>query len=202
MLEVLTSTTKEAPVSEEYDGPQVVGVDLHRRRTVLLRMTPDGRQLGWSRIDNDPVALALELAKAGPDPEVVLEATYGWYWAADVLADNGASVHLAHPLGVKGFAYRRVKNDVRDAADLADLLRMGRLPEAYIATRYERELRELVRHRAKLVALRSGLKAQVHGVFGQAGPASGGVRRVRADRDDLAAQRVAGRGLPAADRLA
>jgi len=29
-------------------------------------------------------------------------------------------------LGVKGFAYRRVKNDFRDAADLADLLRMGR----------------------------------------------------------------------------
>ena len=35
---------------------------------------------------------------------------------------------MAHPLGVKGFGYRRVKNDVRDAADLADLLRMGRLP--------------------------------------------------------------------------
>src|SRR3954447_7713915 len=90
MLEVLTSTTKEAPVSEEYDGPQVVGVDLHRRRTVLLRMTPDGRQFGWSRIDNAPVALALELAEARPDPEVVLEATYGWYWAADVLAEGGA----------------------------------------------------------------------------------------------------------------
>jgi hypothetical protein len=41
-------------------------------------MTPDGEQLGWVRIDNDPVALGLELAKAGPDPEVVLEATYGW----------------------------------------------------------------------------------------------------------------------------
>ena len=50
----------------------------------------------------------LELAKAGPDPEVVLEATYGWYWAVDVLAAAGARVHLAHPLGVKGFAYRRV----------------------------------------------------------------------------------------------
>ena len=73
----------------------------------------------------------------------------------------GARVHLARPLGVKGFAYRRVKNDVRDAADLCDLLRMGRLPEAYIASRGEREL---VRHRAKLVALRSGLKAQVHRV--------------------------------------
>jgi len=36
-------------------------------------------------------------------------------------------------VGVKGFAYRRVKNDERDAADLADLLRMGRLPQAWIA---------------------------------------------------------------------
>jgi hypothetical protein len=29
-------------------------------------MTPDGEQLGWVRINNDPVALGLELAKAGP----------------------------------------------------------------------------------------------------------------------------------------
>ena len=42
---------------------------------------------------------------------MVLEATYGWYWAADALADLGAQVHLAHPLGVKAFSYRRVKND-------------------------------------------------------------------------------------------
>src|SRR5436305_11298037 len=168
-LGVLTSTTKEAPVSTDYDGRQYVGIDLHRRRSVIVRMTPEGQQLGWSRIDNDPVALGLELAKAGPDPEVVLEARYGWCWAGDALQATGARVHLAHPLGVKGFAYRRVKNDVRDAADLCDLLRMGRLPEAYIASRGERELRELVRHRAKLVALRTGLKAQVHGVLAKQG---------------------------------
>jgi hypothetical protein len=142
-------------VNEDYDGRQYVGIDLHRRRSVIVRMTPDGEQLGWVRCDNDPVALGLEPAKAGPDPEVVLKATYGWSWAVDVLQAAGAQVHLAHPLGVKGFAYRRAKNDVRDAADLADLLRMGRLPEAYIATPHERELRELVRHRAKLVADRA-----------------------------------------------
>ncbi len=78
-------------------------------------------------------------------------------------------MHLAHPLGVKGFRYRRVKNDVRDAADLADLLRMGRLPEAWIAPPETRELRELVRYRAKLVAIRSGLKAQIHAVLAKAG---------------------------------
>jgi len=100
---------------------------------------------------------------------VVLEATYGWYWAADLLQEHGATVHLAHPLGVKGFAYRRVKNDERDAADLADLLRMGRLPEAWIAPPAVRALRELVRHRAKLVTLRSGLKCSVHAVLAKCG---------------------------------
>jgi transposase len=154
---------------EAYVGRQFVGIDLHRRRSVIVRMTEAGEHLGMVRIDNDPVALALEVAKAGPDPQVVLEATYGWYWAADVLAAQGARVHLAHPLGVKGFAYRRVKNDARDAADLADLLRMGRLPEAWVAPPATRELREMIRHRAKLVALRSGLKAQVHAVLAKQG---------------------------------
>ncbi len=169
---MLTSTTtKEAPVSEEYSDRQIVGIDLHRRRSVIVRMTAAGEKLETVRIDNDPIALGLEIAKAGPDPEVVLEATYGWYWAVDVLQDAGARVHLAHPLGVKGFAYRRVKNDERDAADLADLLRMGRLPESWIAPPAVRELREQVRHRAKLVALRSGCKAQVHAVLAKQGVA-------------------------------
>jgi transposase len=157
-------------VDAGYDGRQIVGIDLHRRRSVLVRMdAATGQRLETVRIDNDPVELAEQIAKAGEAPEVVLEATYGWYWAVDVLQEHGAVVHLAHPLGVKGFAYRRVKNDERDAADLADLLRMGRLPEAWIAPPATRQLREQVRHRAKLVALRSGLKSQVHAVLAKQG---------------------------------
>ena len=105
----------------------------------------------------------------GENPRVVLEATYGWYWAADTLAAAGAEVHLAHPLGVKAFSYRRVKNDARDAADLADLLRMGRLPEAWITPAEIRDLRELTRYRQKLVGLRSSCKDQVHAVLAKLG---------------------------------
>jgi hypothetical protein len=94
-----------------YDGRQVVGMDLHRRRSVLVRMTEDGRRLGTARITNSPAELRAQIARAGKNPKVVLEATYGWYWAADVLEAAGAEVHLAHPLGVKAFTYRRVKND-------------------------------------------------------------------------------------------
>src|SRR6185295_2096900 len=169
MLGLRRSTRGGRPLVNEYDGRQFVGIDLHRRRTVIVRQSATGEHLETRRIVNDPLALAREIGKAGLEPEVVLEATYGWYWAADVLAEAGARVHLAHPLGIKGFTYRRVKNDVRHAADLADLLRMGRLPEAWIAPPVVRELRELVRHRAKLVMTRTGFKAGVHAILAKQG---------------------------------
>src|SRR6266436_191442 len=152
-----------------YDGRQFVGMDLHRRRSVLVRMTGDGRRLGTAKITNSPAELRRAIARAGKHPRVVLEATYGWYWAADVLAAAGAEVHLAHPLGVKAFACRRVKNDELDARDLADLLRMGRLAEAWIAPPEIRELREITRYRCKLVHIRTSCKDQVHGVLAKLG---------------------------------
>ena len=149
---------------------QYVGIDLHRRRSVIVRRDGAGETLETVRIDNDPVALAAELAKAGEHPEVILEATYGWYWAADVIQECGGTVHLAHPLG-NNWGNRRVKNDERDATDLVDLLGMGRLAEAWIAPPPLRELRELLRYRAKLVHLRTGLKSQVHSVLAKEGVA-------------------------------
>jgi len=54
-----------------------VGVDLHRRRSVIVVLDADGIELWTKRIDNDPLTLGLEIEEAGPDPEVVLEATWG-----------------------------------------------------------------------------------------------------------------------------
>src|SRR6266536_1074506 len=140
---------------------QYVGIDLHRRRSVIVRMTGQGQVLGETvRIDNDPVALSLELAKAGPDPRSCSRpptagtgpptccrraapgCTWPTRWASRCSATSGP------------------ETDARDSTNLAELLRMGRLPEAWLAPPQVRELRELVRYRAKLVALRSGLKAR------------------------------------------
>ena len=100
-------------------------MDLHRRRSVLVRMTQGGRKLETVRIENSPAALRSVLARAGR--------TRGWwsrqrtarYSAVDVLATAGAEVHLAPPLGVKVFSYRRVKNDERDYADLGSAERVA-----------------------------------------------------------------------------
>jgi hypothetical protein len=79
-------------MTESYDGRQVVGMDLHRHRSVLVRMTEDRRKLETARIDNSPAALRTVAEWAGKDPRVVVEATYGWYWAADTLAAARAEV--------------------------------------------------------------------------------------------------------------
>jgi hypothetical protein len=68
------------PFVEAYGGPQIVGMDLNRRRSVLLRMTEDGRKLDTAKITNSPARLAAEIKRAGPHPKVVLEACSGWYW--------------------------------------------------------------------------------------------------------------------------
>jgi len=66
-------------VSESYAGRQYVGIDLHRRRTVVVRMSADGQGLGsMVRVPSTPEALRTAMAAAGPAPKVVIEATYGW----------------------------------------------------------------------------------------------------------------------------
>lgn len=44
-------------------------------------------------------SLSCTMGWACRSPWVVVEATYGWYWAADVIEAAGAELHLAHRSG-------------------------------------------------------------------------------------------------------
>ena len=80
----------------------------------------------------------------------------------------GARLHLAHPLGNNWGQSAGEEGRTGRQRILADLLRLGRLPESWIAPPEIRELRELVRYRHKVV--RPGpAKAQVHGVLAKQG---------------------------------
>jgi hypothetical protein len=52
-------------VDVEYAGQRYVGIDLHRRRSVVVQMSPEGERLGVTRIDNDPFELARQVASWG-----------------------------------------------------------------------------------------------------------------------------------------
>ena len=55
-------------MSGAYEGRQIVGMDLHRRRSVLVRMTETGQHLETVRISNDPDYLREVMTRAGEHP--------------------------------------------------------------------------------------------------------------------------------------
>jgi transposase len=146
-----------------------VGIDLHRKRSHVAVLDEHGRELLSRRIVNDPQTFLELLAEIDGESKIALEATYGWEWLADVLQDAGYELHLAHPLRTKAIASARVKTDAVDARTLAHLLRTDLLPEAYIAPRELRDLRDLLRHRVALTRMRSALKQRVGAILAKHG---------------------------------
>ena len=145
-----------------------VGIDLHRRRSQIAIIDHEGELTLSKRIPTGRETIT-ELLGDPEDTHVVLEATYGWEWLAELLKDAGFDVHLAHPLRTRAIAAARVKTDAVDARTLAHLLRTGLLPEAYIAPPELRDLRDLLRHRATLVHLRTSIKNRVHALLAREG---------------------------------
>jgi len=146
-----------------------VGIDLHRKRSQIAALDEQGTELLSRRVANDPEALKAILAELGGELQVALEATYGWEWLADLLEQEGHELHLSHPLRTKAIAAARVKTDAVDARTLAHLLRTDLLPEAYVAPRELRDLRDLLRHRVVLTRMRSALKNRVHALLARQG---------------------------------
>ena len=147
-----------------------VGIDLHRKRSHVAVIDEHGELTVSRRIVNDrDTFLELLGDPQDGDTHVVLEATYGWEWLAELLEEAGYDLHLAHPLRTRAIAAARVKTDAIDAKTLAHLLRTGFLPEAYVAPRDLRDLRELLRHRATLTRMRSAVKNRVHAILAKHG---------------------------------
>jgi hypothetical protein len=93
-----------------------VGVDLHRKRSQVVALDPAGAVVVSRRIGNAPAEFLQIFGELEPQPiEVVFEASYGWSWFADLLADVGIPAHMAHPLATKAISAARVTNDAVDA---------------------------------------------------------------------------------------
>ena len=150
------------------NGTRWIGIDLHRRRSQIAIIDEHGELTLQKRIVTGRETFS-ELLGEPDGTHVALEATYGWEWLAQLLEEAGFDVRLAHPLRTRAIAAARVKTDAIDAKTLAHLLRTGMLPEAYIAPPELRDLRELLRHRATLVRLRTSVKNRVHALLARQG---------------------------------
>lgn len=146
------------------------GVDLHRKRSQVAILDGDGQLLLERNIPSIGSEFIAIFERFDDEPiEVAFEATYGWGWFADLLAEAGIAAHMAHPLATKAISAARVKNDAVDAKTLAHLLRTNLLPESWIAPPELRQLRQQVRLRVTIKRITTRIKAHVHALVAEHG---------------------------------
>lgn len=129
-----------------------VGIDLHSTNSYIAIIDYDNRRVLKKKTKND---LKVVVQALKPYQEsikgVVVESTYNWYWLVDGLMEEGYQMHLANPSAIKQYEGLKHADDVTDAFHLANLLRLGILPEGYIYPKEERPVRDLLRKRLQLV---------------------------------------------------
>ncbi|MFQ5962605.1 MAG: IS110 family transposase [Candidatus Methylomirabilales bacterium] len=146
-----------------------VGIDYHKRYSQATVMDQDGHIVEQGRFPNTPQAIRTFVDRLPAGSQIALEATGSWYHFYEVLEETVPQVHLAHPLKTRAIADARIKTDTIDATMLAHLLRTNLLPTSYIPPREIRDMRETLRYRASLVALRTSLKNKVHAILSKNG---------------------------------
>jgi len=114
---------------------------------------------------NDPEVILAALNRFRPElTGVVVESTFNWYWLVDALMDGGYRVHLANPSAIKKYEGLKHSDDHDDAFWLAQMLRLGILPEGYIYPKEERPIRDLLRKRGHLVRDRTSLMLSLQNI--------------------------------------
>jgi len=140
------------------------GLDYHRSFSYITTMNDKGEIIGQKKLPSNGEIIDF-LKEFGESMEVAIEATPSWYWLYDHLEEEGFEVKLSHPLKTKAIAYAKVKTDKVDSATLAHLLRSNLLPLSYVPEKPVRLNRELLRYRASLVKIQTGIKNKIHTIL-------------------------------------
>jgi transposase len=141
------------------------GIDLHSNNCVVIVSDEGDRVLYQKRLANDLAQILAALEPFCGELSGVVESTYNWYWLVDGLMDADYRVHLAHPAAIRKYDGLKHSGDFADAAYLAQLLRLGLLPEGYVCPRADRGARDLARKRMQLVRYRTAQILSIEGIM-------------------------------------
>jgi len=135
-----------------------IGVDLHQKFSQIFSLDKETGETIEKRVPNEFDAIGKFFSQFDSDCKVTVEATRNWYWFVDLLQFMNIDVTLSNPVQTKAIAYARVKNDKVDAKMLSRLLENDLIPEAWIPSPEERQIREMLRMRLRLVKIRTMTK--------------------------------------------
>jgi len=128
------------------------GLDLHKSNVFCAITDAGGKPIYRQRLPAELPTILQALDPYRPHLKAVaVESTFNWYWLVDGLQAAGYPVRLANPAGMEAYSGLKQTNDQTDALWIAEMLRLGILPEGYIYPKAERPVRDMLRRRMLIV---------------------------------------------------
>jgi transposase len=142
----------------------IIGCDYHPRYQQIAMMNTATGELVERRLEHESGEARAFYAGLPRLARVGMEATGYGQWFERLLAEFGHELWIGHASEIRAGVVRKQKTDARDAAHLLRLLLENRFPRIWIPSPAERDTRQLLRHRYKLVCFRVSVKNQLHGL--------------------------------------
>jgi len=128
------------------------GLDLHSSNVYCGIKDSSGAPIVRRRLPNELCVILQSLEPYRAQLKAVaVESTYNWYWLVDGLQAAGYPVRLANPAKMDAYSGLKRTDDESDALWLAEMLRLGILPEGYIYPKEVRPVRDMLRRRLLVV---------------------------------------------------
>lgn len=141
--------------------PHYCGIDLHARSLYVCIIDQEGNTCVHKEVPANPDKLREILEPYIGNIVVGVECMHCWYWVSDFCNDIGVDFILGHALYMKAIHGGKAKNDRIDSFKIANLIRGGNFPLAYVYPKAMRATRDLLRRRMKIVQHGADLKAHV-----------------------------------------
>ena len=134
---------------------QIDGVDTETGECVEKRlMHSDGEAENFYR----------ELKQKGVQVRVGIEATGHSRWFERLLAELGFELWVGDPAEIRARRVRKQRNDRLDAEHIRKLLVEDRFPRVWMPSPENRDVRQLLLHRHRLVGMRTRVMNQLHAI--------------------------------------
>jgi len=147
----------------------IIGCDYHPRFQQIAFVDTETGECGERRLEHSGGAEQFYRALAGQDQvvRVGMEASGHSRWFERLLAELRCELWIGDPAKIRAAATRKQKTDKRDAEHLLQLLLSGQFEtkmRIWIPSAEQRDVRQLVLHRHRLVQMRTRVKNQLRAV--------------------------------------
>jgi transposase len=138
------------------------GIDLHKKTSFITTIDESGKVIFRRNFQNiEEHILDYFVTLDGPT-KIVIESMCSWYWLHDLLKAHDFDVVISNPVKTKAIASAKIKNDKVDSHMLAQLLRADLIATVHVCSLKTRKLKELLRHRQRLVRDCTRMKNRIH----------------------------------------